>query len=89
MNGFKYSQDTAQKIDDEVSTLMADCYAHAKEIIVNNKERFENLASALLEKESLSGVEVYELLGLTPPTDHRLSTPPAPELVPPIEPAME
>lgn len=89
INGFKYSQDTAQKIDDEVRNLMASCYAHAKEIIVTNHERFEKLANELLEKETLGGVEVYELLGLTPPADHRLTTVSSQDTIPPIEPAME
>lgn len=69
-NGFGYSQGTALKIDEEVHTLMNECYLDAKRILTENKDKLEKLAHALLEKETLYAEEVYQLLEITPRTVH-------------------
>jgi cell division protease FtsH len=77
--GYSYSQDTAQRIDEEVRNLMAKCYEQAKNIIVSNRDKWEKLAQELLEKESLTGSQVYELLDIKPHHDHSLGTVPVPD----------
>lgn len=64
MNGTAYSQKTAEKIDEEVQNILQDCYAQAKQLLLDNRDMLDKLANALLEKETLSGNEIYELLGL-------------------------
>jgi cell division protease FtsH len=68
----KYSEETAKKIDDTMRTLIENCYKQAFELLKNNKPMLEKLAQELLIKETLFAGEVYQLLGLTPRTEHSI-----------------
>ncbi len=57
-----YSEATAQKIDQEVNNLIDDSYKKAYDLISNNRNILNNLAKALLEKETLTGVEIDEIV---------------------------
>jgi cell division protease FtsH len=57
-----YSEDTAQKIDDEISNLIKDSYARAKEILVKNIDILHALSDNLLEKETVMGKELDEII---------------------------
>ncbi len=59
-----YSEATSQKIDKEVEEIVLEGYERAKMIISGNMEQLHQLASALLEKETLEGKEIDELLGI-------------------------
>ncbi|MFN3534167.1 MAG: cell division protein FtsH, partial [Desulfatiglandales bacterium] len=59
-----YSEATSQKIDKEVEEIVMEGYERAKMIISRNMEQLHELASALLEKETLEGKEIDELLGI-------------------------
>lgn len=61
-----YSQQTAYMIDQEVRRLVEQCYQEAKQMIVDNKDKLDLLAHALLEKEELMAEEVYALIGIEP-----------------------
>ncbi len=52
------SEDTKRIVDKEVKRIVSETYQKAKELITNNFERLENLAKALLEKETLTGEEI-------------------------------
>ncbi len=56
------SEETAAKIDQEVCTLIAQCHDHAKEILLQNMPKLHELASYLLEKETITGEEFMEIL---------------------------
>ena len=56
------SEETAAKIDQEVCTLIAQCHDHAKEIMLQNMPKLHELASYLLEKETITGEEFMEIL---------------------------
>lgn len=56
------SEETAAKIDQEVCTLIAQCHNHAKEILLQNMPKLHELASYLLEKETITGEEFMEIL---------------------------
>lgn len=60
---------TSTRIDEEVQRILKDCYAHAKELLSSNRDKLEKLALALLEKETIAGSDIYELLGFEMP-DH-------------------
>lgn len=62
----EHSADTARRIDEEISTIIADCLANAEKLLRDNKDKLQLLAETLIEKETLHAVEVYELLGLEP-----------------------
>ncbi len=70
---FVYSQKTAEKIDTEVQNILEDCYKKTYQLIIDNKEKLEKLANALLEKETMYASEIYELLGITPRQDFKLN----------------
>ena len=56
------SEETSAKIDQEVCTLIAQCHDHAKEILLQNMPKLHELASYLLEKETITGEEFMEIL---------------------------
>jgi cell division protease FtsH len=57
-----YSEATAEQIDTEVRKLVDDAYARAKGILVQNREKLEVIAKALLEFETLDGVQIREVI---------------------------
>jgi cell division protease FtsH len=68
-----YSQKTAERIDEQVQRIMDDCYAKTKKLLIDNRNKLEQLATTLFEKETLYADEIYELLGIEPRTQHRFS----------------
>ena len=63
-----YSEDTAVKIDEEVSQIMTDSYDRAKKLLVDNMQVLHKLAVELLEKEGLNMAELDVIIGLHPET---------------------
>ena len=59
-----FSQKTAEGIDAEVKKLVDEAYVRAERLINENRDKLETLAGALLEKESMDGRDIEELLGL-------------------------
>ena len=59
-----YSQKTAEAIDAEVKKLVTDAYETAQRLIGENRDKLELLAKTLLEKESMDGRDVEELVGI-------------------------
>ena len=59
-----YSQKTAEAIDAEVKRLVDEAYAKAAKLIEENRDKLELLAKTLLEKETMDGRDVEQLLGL-------------------------
>lgn len=69
---YHYSEETARLIDDEVRTVIYNCYTKVTALLTEHKDKLEKLAQALLEKETLYAHEIYELLGIAPRIDFRL-----------------
>ncbi len=67
-----YSEDTAVKIDEEVSRIVTESYERAKQLLMDNLHLLHKLAAELLEKEVLNLTELDVIIGLRPP-------PPPPE----------
>jgi len=59
-----FSEETSREIDAEVSRLVADAYAKAERLLGENREKLSVLAARLIEKETMDGREVEELLGI-------------------------
>jgi cell division protease FtsH len=57
-----YSEATAQKIDDEINRLINDAYQNAKIVLNENIDILHRLADLLLEKETVLGKELDELI---------------------------
>jgi len=59
-----YSDQTAVEIDNEVRRILTDAYERAKKILAENLELLHKIAEKLLEKESLDGPEIDEMVRL-------------------------
>jgi cell division protease FtsH len=57
-----YSEETAKKIDDEINTLIGDAYEKATAVLKENIDILHKLAESLLEKETVLGAELDELI---------------------------
>jgi cell division protease FtsH len=57
-----YSEATSQMIDKEVGNLVLEAYQGAKDIISSKMEILHKIAHALLEKETLEGKEIDEII---------------------------
>jgi cell division protease FtsH len=56
-----YSEEISAKIDIEVKRIIHESYARAKEILNENKQKLEDIAKALLDKERLDAEEFEEI----------------------------
>ncbi len=57
-----YSEATAQKIDEEINKLIKDAYQRATDVLNENVDILHKLAELLLEKETVLGKELDELI---------------------------
>ncbi len=73
-----YSEATAQQIDNEVRKLCDDAYEKASKLLIENRDKLDAIAKALLEYETLSGAQIREVI------EHgkMLNPPPGPDVPP-------
>lgn len=57
-----YSEDTARRIDEEISRLVQGGYNLAKKVLKENEDILHSLSEMLLEKETVLGKELDELI---------------------------
>jgi len=74
-----YSEETAKLIDSEISRLVKAGYQRAKDILEENRDILDKLTQLLLEKETVMGKELDELIysmrpGITLPSDPTAKT---------------
>lgn len=55
VNRTEYSQEIAAKIDEEIRTIVFQCYQNAKQIIIDNRPLIDQLVDLLMEKETIDG----------------------------------
>jgi cell division protease FtsH len=71
-----YSDGTAEEIDKEVRRLIQDAYDRAKGLLTTNLPVLHRMAEVLLEKESLDGTDIDEIIKqFGPPGDGKASEP--------------
>jgi cell division protease FtsH len=56
------SEATAQRVDEEIRSVVMNAYAHATAIIEKNREAVRLMAETLLEQESLEAHEIQDIL---------------------------
>ncbi|MGB1449435.1 MAG: ATP-dependent zinc metalloprotease FtsH [Flavobacteriaceae bacterium] len=61
-----YSEETAQKIDKEISKIVEEQYQRACELVENNQDKLTALANRLLEKEVIFKDDLVNILGERP-----------------------
>jgi len=67
-----YSEETAEKIDEEVARIVNESYERAKKLLSDNLDILHRLAAELLEKEVLNMAELDAIIGFK-------SSPPSPQ----------
>jgi len=72
-----YSEETAKKIDAEVSRIVMSGYENAKKILSDHMDLLNRIALELLEKEVLNGAELDEMIGIAPPKEVAVPQPEA------------
>jgi len=70
-----YSEETARRIDTEIMTLIQNAYTRSKSILEENMDILHRLADELIEKETVMGAELDELIqemrpGILLPANH-------------------
>jgi cell division protease FtsH len=66
-----FSEETAIRIDEQVKKIVTAQYERAKSIIQDNRDVMIRLAEALLERESLDGVEIRRIVAGLPLDDQQ------------------
>ena len=61
-----YSEETAQKIDEEISKIIEEQYARAISVLQDNKDKLIELADLLLEKEVIFKEDLERIFGERP-----------------------
>ncbi len=63
-NGLERRSEYLEKIiDEEVTQIVNECYADAKKILMEKRDKLEKMAAVLLEKEVIEHQEIDEILG--------------------------
>ncbi len=60
-----YSEETAVMIDEEIKRFVYEAEETARDILTKNIDKLHRVAETLLEKETLTGVELDKLLGIS------------------------
>jgi cell division protease FtsH len=76
-----YSEATAQEIDAEVRGLVNEAHNKARILIIENKDKVEIIAQALIEFETLDGKQVQDIV-----RTGRMTNPPPKNISPPATP---
>jgi len=57
-----YSPETAQRIDEEVRTIIDDCYNTARKLLVDNMEKLHMMADALMKYETIDSDQISDIM---------------------------
>ncbi len=69
-----YSEETAQKIDEEISKIIEEQYQRAIKLLEKNKDKLTELADRLLEKEVIFKDDLQKIFGKRPFEKEELET---------------
>ncbi len=58
----EYSEQSAAAIDTEVKRILDECYQRAQQILTANRDKFQNVVDALLERETLNRTDFEALM---------------------------
>ena len=70
-----YSQDTANRIDHEVTRIVQTGYEQARVVLTQNRAVLDRVAKDLLERETVDGEEVYNIIRVMTGHDHAPTRP--------------
>jgi len=61
-----YSEETAQKIDEEIKAIVTNCLDETRAILTEHRDQLDLLAETLIRRETLEDEEIRTLLGFSP-----------------------
>ncbi|HXE74792.1 MAG TPA: ATP-dependent zinc metalloprotease FtsH [Candidatus Xenobia bacterium] len=70
-----YSEDTAIRIDQEIKKIVTTAYQRSRQVIEENREALDRIATALLEREVLDATEIKLLIENKPLPEKKVATP--------------
>ncbi|MFH1079507.1 MAG: ATP-dependent zinc metalloprotease FtsH [Pseudomonadota bacterium] len=79
-----YSEETAQRIDREITKIVSDSYEMAKQLITDHMEALHKISAELIEKEVLNAVELDAIIGIRSDDEEKKKAPPETEAVPTV-----
>ena len=59
---FQVSDETAKMIDEEVRSIVDECYAKAKKILEDNRDKLDVMADALLDYETIDREQIDDIM---------------------------
>jgi cell division protease FtsH len=62
--GAPYSEETAHAVDEEVARIIRECYQEARRLLSEHRRELDELAEALLARETLDEQEILEVTAL-------------------------
>ena len=65
-----FSEETARIIDEEIHKMVEEAYNKAKQLLTENREKLNQLAEILLQKEVIFREDLEKIFGLRPFPDH-------------------
>ena len=65
------SDNTSAIVDQEVKKLLNQCYAEAKQTLIDNRQLLDKISNLLLEKETITGEEMMAIIN--PPVEETLT----------------
>ena len=71
-----YSEETAKRIDQEITKIVAEGYERAKQLLMDHMEALHRISAELLEKEVLNAAELDTIIGIRPADGEKEETPP-------------
>ncbi|MBA4396665.1 MAG: cell division protein FtsH [Syntrophus sp. (in: bacteria)] len=80
-----YSEETAQRIDREITKIVAEGYERAKQLLTDHMAALHRIAEELIEKEVLNAVELEAIIGIRPGDGGQKKTAHEAEAVPTVE----
>src|SRR5204862_3854665 len=72
-----YGEETAKKIDAEITRIQTDAHNTARRVLTENREKLETVTRRLLDVEVMEGDELRKLLGVVPTASPGVAPPPA------------
>ncbi|SFJ41454.1 membrane protease FtsH catalytic subunit [Marinobacter persicus] len=57
-----YSPETAQRIDEEVRNIIDSCYEKAKQILIDNRDKLDLMAHALMKYETIDSGQIDDIM---------------------------
>ena len=76
-----YSEETAVRIDQEVTRIVESSYQRSKQLLIDHMEALNKIAAELLEKEVLNATELDAIIGIQPDEGDQKQALPQPEAV--------